>query len=284
MGEDDPGSRIYYNLLSQLYTRHPLRERIAGTVESIRDITPELLYACHAAFYVPRNMMLCVVGDVDAQAVLEIAREILPAEGGADVPRDYGEPEEPVPFQKESRRTMEVASTQFLAGFKCDGGTTGEALLREQLIGSLAYDVLLGGSSPLYTRLYDAGLINGSFGGSYDQFPGAAYFCAGGESRDPAAVMRAITDEAARLAREGVAQDDFDRLLRANFGASLRALGSFENIAVDLTEGYFRSYDPFRFPEVYASIGKADVERFLRENVTEERRAAAILTPKEETA
>ena len=64
MVEDTPDWRVYTNLLECLYHSSPARVAIAGTVESIAEITPETLYACHKAFYDPANMMLCVVGDV----------------------------------------------------------------------------------------------------------------------------------------------------------------------------------------------------------------------------
>ena len=53
MGEDNPGMAIYYQLLCQLYARHPIRDRVAGTVESISGITDKTLYGCHRAFYAP---------------------------------------------------------------------------------------------------------------------------------------------------------------------------------------------------------------------------------------
>ena len=282
MTEDSPDWRVYKNLLSCLYRTNPARVPIAGTVESIQAITPETLYACHRAFYAPCNMLLCIVGDVDAEAVLALAREALPAEGGADIERDYGAAEDPAVFRKSVVCPMEIAQQQFLVGFKCPAGESGEALLRQSLIGELACDVLLGDSSPLYMRLYDEGLINGSFGGDFDQLPGAAYLYAGGESRDPEAVTQAILAEAARLAREGVDEGYYQQLRRANFGASLRALSSFESIAASMADGAFRGFDPYRFPELYDTITRADIEAFLRENVVEERRALSVLVPKSE--
>ena len=94
--------------------------------------------------------------------------------------------------------------------------------------------------------------------------------------------MRAILDEAQRLAREGIDPDFFEQIRRASFGATLRALNSFENIAISMADGYFRGFDALRFPEAYASIEKADVERFLRENLTDSRRAISIIEPKKE--
>ena len=279
MTEDTPDWRVYKNLLSCLYRTNPARVPIAGTVESIQAITPETLYACHKAFYAPSNMLLCVVGDVEPEAVLAAAREILPKESGEAIERDYGAAEEAAVFEKSATCAMEIATPQFLVGFKCPAVPDGDALLRQSLIGELACDVLLGDSSPLYMRLYDEGLINGSFGGSFDQLPGLSYLYAGGECREPEKVARAVMDEAARLAREGVDADYYQQIRRANFGASLRALNSFENIAVSLADGAFRGFDPYRFPEVYDTITKADVEAFLRENIVEERRAMSLLVP-----
>ena len=56
--------------------------------------------------------------------------------------------------------------TNFLAGFKCPPQHGGEAQMRNNLIGELACDILMGESSPLYARLYSQGLINDSFGSS----------------------------------------------------------------------------------------------------------------------
>lgn len=282
MTEDTPDWRIYTNLLGCLYEKSPARVAIAGTVESIAEITPETLYACHRAFYDPENMMLCIVGNVDTERVLAIAREILPESHGLPIVRDYGEEEDMHVAQKRMEMAMEIAVPQFLVGFKCPAAPDGDELLRQSLIGEMASDILLGDSSPLYARLYDQGLINTSFGGGFDQLPLVAYLYAGGECKDSEAVCRAILDEAARLAREGIEQTFYEQIRRAAFGSALRALNSFENIAVGLADGYFRGFDPYRFPEVYDSITKADVEAFLRENIVEERRATSLLVPRKE--
>ena len=282
MVEDTPDWQVYERLLECLYRTSPARVPIAGTVESIAEITADTLYACHKAFYDPKNMMLCVVGDIRAEDVIAIAGELTPESHGDILERDYGSDEELSAAKKESRSVMEVNMPQFLVGWKCRAGNEGDALLRESLIGEMACDILLGDSSPLYHRLYDQGLINGSFGGGFDQLPGIAYLYAGGESSQPEAVSAAIMDEAERLSREGVDEDFYRQIRRSSLGASLRELNSFENIAVSLADGYFRNFDAFRFPEAYDSITRADIEQFLRENVVEVRRAISIIEPKKE--
>ena len=280
MVEDSPDWQVYERLLACLYRSSPARVPIAGTVESIAGITAETLYDCHHAFYCPSNMALCVVGNVDPHTVIALAEEVLPRERGEEIARCYGEEEDDAAAQKETVTQMEVALPQFLVGFKCE--TNEGDLLRQSLIGEMASDVLLGDSSPLYQRLYDEGLINSSFGGGFDQMPGVAVLCAGGESGQPQEVSDAILEEAQRLAREGIDPDFFEQIRRASFGATLRALNSFENIAISMADGYFRGFDALRFPEAYASIEKADVECFLRENLTDSRRAISIIEPKKE--
>ena len=279
MIEDNPDWQIYTRMMQALYQSSPARTSIAGTVESISHITAETLYDCHKAFYTPSNMILTVVGDVDPIHVADLARRVLPREGGPIIPRDYGDEPETVTL-RETSRAMEVSSPQFLTGFKCRPAAEGEDYLRLAVVGDMACDILLGESSPLYLRLYDQGLINTSFGGSFEMMPGVAYLYAGGDSRDARAVAAEIQQEAERLVREGIDEDFYQRVRRASFGANLRGLNSFENIAVSLTEGYFHGYDPFRFPQVFDTVTREDVTAFLRENLRPDRMVLSEITPK----
>ena len=171
--------------------------------------------------------------------------------------------------------------TNFLAGFKCPPQHGGEAQMRNNLIGELACDLLMGESSPLYAGLYSRGLINGSFGSSYDILPGAAYVYLGGDSKDPHAVVEAILAEAQRLLREGLDEAYYLRIRNANFGNDLKGLNSFENIAVSMVEARFHGYDAYRFPEAYDDISADDILDFIRENITREHLAISIVDPKE---
>ena len=284
MIEDNPEWQVYKQLMQSLYHTSPARTPVAGSVESIREITAQTLYDCHRAFYTPANMCLVVVGDVEPQQVLDIARRVLPKDSGELIERDYGAEEPTEAARAYAEERMEVSMPSFLVGFKCPPQHGGEEQHRFAAIGELACDVLMGESSPLYDRLYSQGLINGSFGAAFDILPGAAYAYAGGDSKDPKAVAEAILAEAQRLVREGVDEDYYKRIVNANFGAALRELNSFESIAVSMAEGRFQGYDPYRFPEIYDSITAADVLAFLRENVTRSHMALSVIAPKEEEA
>ena len=281
MIEDNPDWQIYTRMMQALYQNSTARTSIAGTVESISHITAETLYDCHKAFYTPSNMILTVVGNVDPVHVADLARSILPREGGPVIPRDYGQ-EPPQVAEKETRLAMEVSAPQFLTAYKCTPAADGEDYLRMAVLGDMACDLLLGDSSPLYQRLYEEGLINTSFGGAFEMMPGVAYLYAGGDSNDPAAVMEAILEEARRLTREGLDPDYWQRMKRGNFGASLKGLNSFDSIAISLVEGCFQHFDPLRFPEIYDSITPQDVLDFIREHICRSRAALSVIYPKED--
>ena len=281
MTEDDPDWRVYANLMGCLYKSSPARIPVAGSVESIRQITPQTLYDCHKAFYTPANMVLVCVGDVDPERVAAEAEVILPKTSGPLIARDYGQEESLSPAARESRMTMEVSMPMFLAGYKCRPADSGEDHLRQSIIGDLACDVLFGDSSPLYTRLYEEGVINGSLGGNFDMLPGVSYVYVGGDAREPRRVYDEITRQAEKLGREGIDEAFYQQIRRSAYGGMLRSLNSFENIAISMAEGYFRGFDYYRFPEIFDMVTKADVEAFLRENITPERAALSLIQPKE---
>ena len=81
MYDDSPDWRVMVNLLNALYHNHPVKIDIAGTVESIAEITAEKLYQCYRAYYNLHNMVLCVAGNVDPGEVVKIAdRKLKPVE------------------------------------------------------------------------------------------------------------------------------------------------------------------------------------------------------------
>ena len=118
MGEDDPGFVVYINLVKMLYARHPIRDAVAGTVESISHITAETLYSCHKVFYNPSNLTLCAAGDVDPERVYAIAMEMLPDKPGQVPENDFGPAEDDKPSSLRQSVAMEVSAPQFLFGAK----------------------------------------------------------------------------------------------------------------------------------------------------------------------
>ena len=283
MIEDDPDWVVFMDLMLALYEKHPVRVSVAGSAESISHITAETLYACHKAFYDPSNMVLCVAGDVDPEKICQAAREILPERPGAPVARgDYGAQEPAEVCQPMIQREMEVSVPLFQLGFKGEAAPEGEGALRQQLLGELACEALLGNSGPLYARLYREGLVNRNFSYGYESYPGCAFLCAGGESKDPEGVRAAVAAEAERIAREGIDPELWERLKKSSYGNRVRALNSFEHICISQAQSFFQGCDFLRFPEVYDSLTREDAQAMIARWVTPERTALSVVRPREE--
>lgn len=277
MGEDNPGTANYYNLLKMLYRHHPIREKVIGTVDSIAQITAETLYSCHAAFYTPSNMVLCVAGDVDPDEILRIAEQELPPEQKAVPTVQFGEEEDLLPLEQRSVLEMPVATPQFLIGAKLIPEEKGPALFRQQLTASLALRLLAGPSSPFFNRLYASGLLNRFFDADADFSTGVGTVILGGESRDPDAVLAALLEEAARIGTEGFDEGLFERTRRAGIGSALRGMEDFDDVCVSLALDEFDGFCYLDYPAVMASIEKSECEAFIRETLLPERVALSVV-------
>lgn len=285
MYADSPDSRVFEDMMVDLYREHPARNPISGSQESIREITPEILYLCHQAFYNPANMMLCVVGDVDPEQVAAIAERVLPKEKQEAGRPILGGPESLAPVTPFSTRQMDVAMPMFQLGFKCAlPECMGEEFARWELVGELAAEVLFGESSALYLELYEQGLIDSSFGGGLDTIDGLAMLVCGGDSNDPEETWQRIVDEAKRILEQGVAESDFNRLKKSFLGRRVKDLDSFESTCFRLCAYHYDRYDYFRFPELFRQVKPEDVLEFIRENVVAEHSAMSVVLPKEELA
>ena len=279
---DNPDSRAFERLAEGLYENHPIRIPILGSSESIREITPELLYDCHRAFYTPGNMILCVVGDVQPGQIAQIAEEILGSH-----PRAVGQKlrhwEESMESTcPETALRMDVAMPMFNLGFKCEHPGTGEDAIRQELIGDLAAEALFGESSSLYLRLYEQGLIDSSFGGGFETIDGMAMLLCSGDSDDPAAVRQAVLEQAEAIVRDGIPAEDFARMKRSALGRRIRDLDSFDSTCFRLCAYALSDYAYFRFPELYEQLEAAQIQEFLRRVVRAERCSLAVINPLEE--
>ena len=284
MNEDSPDSRVFDSLAAALYREHRIRVPILGTCETIRQITPQMLYDCHRAFYTPGNMLLCVIGDVDPDRVADIAREML-----GDGAKPVGEKLRPWNEPVESTGTdpveqMEVSMPTFQLGFKCEPADRGEEAILQEIIGDLAAEALFGESSETYLKLYEEGIIDSSFGGGFETVDGMAMLLCSGDSDSPEAVREALLVRAEEIAREGIDEADFQRMKRSAMGRRIRDLDSFNSTCFRVCAYHFADFDYFRFPPVYRQVTADQVREFLGRVVRRSRCCLAIIEPNQEDA
>ena len=253
MFEDSPDWRVFFNLLGALYHHNPVRTDIAGTVDSIAQIDAELLYRCYNTFYNLHNMTLAVAGNFDPATVLEAAGRHLKAAPPQTILRSS--PQEPWEVRADFvSLNLPVAQPLFLVGFK---GVPGKDE-RENLWGKIADEVLLdiiaGDSTPLYRRLFDAGLINQSFEGEGMANRDYTLVYYGGESRQPEKVRDAIIEEVTRLSAQGISPEMFARVKKAVYGRYMGMYGRPDALGGLLVTAEFAGCDAFDPLEMLASL------------------------------
>ena len=267
MNADAPDSKVFEYLMESMYRHHDIKTPILGTSSSIREITPEDLYACHRAFYTPANMILCVVGDVDPEQVKAQALAVLGEEKRPVGVKKPAAPEDrtcPVAYRQEE---MDVAMPTFQLAFKCDPVGRGEMAVRQEVVADLAAEALFGESSALYLEMYEQGLIDSSFGGGFETVDGCAMLSCGGDSLQPEAIRDAIIARAAQIGAEGIDEKDFLRMKRSAMGRRIRRLDSFDSTCFRLCAYHFADFDYFRFPAVYEAVTEQELRDFLEDTV-----------------
>jgi len=263
MYQDNPDWQVLFNLLRGLYVNNPVRIDIAGTVESIAQISADLLYSCYRTFYNNSNMCLAVAGNVKAQDVIAIADRVLKVE--EPVTFEQIVPEEPYAVQTDYiEEKLDVEVPKFALGFKekCEELVPSPKKL---LLYNLALEIIAGRFSPLYTKMLDEGLINTAFGKEYFYGRGFAAVLFSGESKKPERVKAEILNEIARIRNEGISQEDFEVCLKKKYGAEIYSYNDVNDLANNLCDAWLNGYGIFDTVELYKTITKQDVEAVIKD-------------------
>lgn len=286
MYEDHPHWRVFFNLLESLYKEHPVRNDIAGTVESIAEITPDLLYRCYNTFYHPSNMAVFVVGDLVPDEVGKQVEENLSHRNYkpmGSIVRLF--PNEPAEITRERVVQELVVSEPILyVGFKdmVVDKLRGRDLMRREILMELVLDIMFGSSEKLYNDLYRADLIDESFGAEYTAEANYGYTMIGGETRDPEQVYQRIMDALTLVKKDGVSAEQFERHRRKILGGYIRRFNSLEFIANNFLAYRFKEADLFELPAILQEIRREDTLALVEENLKVDRHAVSLIMPQEE--
>lgn len=277
MYEDNPGSAIYYNLLEALYEKHQTRINVAGTVESIAKITPELLYDCYYTFYNFSNMTLCVSGRADMEMVLDVADRILPKREQKAIVRHYYE-EKPEVCRKRIEAKFEVAKPMFLIGVKdIDIAPDGAERMRKKAVMGILIDMLFGSTSPFALDVYESGLVNG-FEAGYDHGRSSSMVYLEGETDDPEAVYAKFLSYLEENRKNGLSREDFERIQRASYASYLKNFDS-TRLAQTFTYMIHDDCDPFDYGDTLKSVTFEETSELFGKLFHEEYYAMSVINP-----
>ncbi|MGI6744896.1 MAG: putative zinc protease AlbF [Firmicutes bacterium ADurb.Bin300] len=277
MYKDSPGWQSLFNLLRAVYKNHPVNIDIAGTVDSISQITPETLYTCYNTFYNLNNMVLAVAGDVDAEIVIEKADKILKPTDDISIDTIFeDEPETVVkPYIEEK---LSVSVPVFAFGFKEPIKT--ERSTAEILTKSIILDILASKTSPLYKELLDEGLINSEFEAEYFTGTGFAVTLFSGESSDPKKVAQKIVAETVKIKERGISREDFERSRKKLYGQSIMSFNDIQGIANELVATHFKGDDLFSEFNILSGLTLEDVNKALKNTFNENAHSLSVILPK----
>jgi predicted Zn-dependent peptidase len=262
MYDDSPDWRVMFNMLEGMYKNHPVKIDIAGTVETIAEITAEKLYEVYNVFYNLNNMVLCVSGNVTVEQVLKTADKMLKVCEKHKI-KNYFEDEPYEICEPYVEQVFPVSMPLFNLGFK-------EKADKQLDVKKLAYtDILLAmiasQTSPLYRKMLDENLINSSF--SYELFEGPGYCSVifGGESRAPKQAAETIKQCISALKKNGLDKNDFEISQKSVYGDAVSSLNSVSSISNAIADYHFNGNELFSYIDAIAEATFEDVSARLNE-------------------
>jgi len=278
---DNPGWRVYFNLLDGMYHTFPVKRDIAGSVESISKITSEMLYDCYDTFYNASNMVLSICGDVDPFETAEFANSLLtnirPAK---KVEVKYDEEPENVLKQKISQPLC-VNMPLFNIGFKDNlNGFNSDTFIFKEILGNVCLEVMFGRSSDFYNKNYESGLINDNFDIEYSLEAEYSHCIISGESQNPEKVYEEVLKTIEDTAQRGIPERVFKRqlnILKADF---IKEFNNVETTARNMIDAHFHSYNIYNTLKMFDAITVSDAVKYIR-SIKKDKCVLSTIVPKE---
>lgn len=114
--EDDPVGMLYEKLLGIAYVKHPYRNPVIGYEQDIRNLTATKLEAFRKRFYIPSNIVVGIVGDIDLENdIATIKKYFGPIPSATREIRDL--PPDPPQTEEKIFTTTSNASPSFMVAY-----------------------------------------------------------------------------------------------------------------------------------------------------------------------
>ena len=279
MYDDDPGFQLYLNTMDCLYHKNAVKLDIAGTIESISEINPDVLYKCYNTFYHPSNMTMVVCGDFKPEDLLEeIKKRLIPKENQGEIKRIYEIEEDSINMSKKEVN-MEVSTPIFMIGIKDKVPSSEEAVKRHIAI-EIILNKLIGKSSDLYKDLYNSGDLLAEPDMDYEFTKQYAHVLIGGQSKNPELIYEKVKKEIENFKKDGLNEEDFNRLKRKIYGDYVVEYNNVSYIARMFLADNFKGINSFDYIEKFNNVTKEFAEQILNEVFKEDKMALSIVRPK----
>lgn len=273
MYDDDPNWRQFFGMLRNLYPNHPVGIDIAGTVESIAEITVEDLYLCYQTFYHPSNMTLFIVGNIDVEETMQWISANQAQKTFAPIrqiervfPADSYDS-----IERFNQLKMAVTRKKTIVGIKglqqnLPSDAKEKMIFRSAL--HLLFQMLLGNTSTNFLRLYNEGVIDDTFGFEFNLDRAFHFADFSTDTENPDQFEKEIQTILLNYRNDPeVNETNLALLKKKTLGKYFQSLNSLEHIANQFTQDLFGEYTLFDMPEIIQSLTLADLyqaaERFI---------------------
>lgn len=235
MYQDDPYWRSLFNLLSGLYSTHPVKNDIAGTVESVSSISPEDLYLCHKNFYQPANMDLILIGDLNEEKIINLVKENQLQKSFSDIktPVKVIPEESKTVNKKHVEEEMNISRPLVQIAFKdIETPSTPKEIIKKEYAVNILLDILFSRSSVRYNKFYEKGIIDSSFSSTYIRKEDYGYIHLYGESRETGRMISAILESLKEIEKSEI-HEGFMRIKKKYLGNYIKMFNNFSSLAAE---------------------------------------------------
>ena len=280
MYDDEPEWRVFFNSLTAMFHNNPVKIDIAGTVESIAEITPEVLYKCYNTFYNPSNMILVLVGDIEMDKALSYVDKYVSEERnlGRINCFETDEPKERV--QEYIEQKLSVSQPIFRIGFKDNSpGMSGNELLKKEITTEIILESIFGRSSDLYLELYEMGIIDSTFDCEADIEKSYGFSLIGGESPEPKKVYEIIKERLDKFRNTGIDDETISRAKKVLISQDIKTFNSVERMGNAFIRQLINGQNPLEYKSVVDSITNDDIQKRLCEHFDTQNSVLSVVRP-----
>lgn len=258
MYQEQPGYKLMFNTLKAMYDTHPIRVDIAGSVESIYEITKDDLYLCYETFYHPSNMVLFVVGDVDVANIYDVVATHENQRDKEAQPLIVRDPliEKATVNESKVTETMKLQSPRLMLGFKNNPlvDEPDASFVKRDLEMTLFYEMLFGEETDFYQSLLNEDLIDETFGYQFVLEPTYSFSVITSATQYPDKLKALLLTEIENNQGQLNDEEAFSLLKKQFIGEFISGLNSPEYIANQYTKLYFEGVSLFDLLEIVESI------------------------------
>ncbi|MBZ2024277.1 insulinase family protein [Streptococcus sanguinis] len=260
MYQDNPDYRLFFGALANLYPQTPLAEDIAGTKESISEITVENLKENFKNFYHPSNMTLFVIGNFDLE---QIAAEIAEQQEKLVFPGS-SEPIEKIPVTlhpvvSTDTYRMEVASPKLAVGIRGTDFVDESELYCYKITLKLLFAMMFGWTSKRFQSLYESGKMDNSLTLEVEVEKDFHFVMLTMDTQEPVGLSHQFRSAIKNFDKDpDVTEEHLDTIKSEMFGDFLHGLNSLEYIATQY-EPYLTGENLFDLPKILQDISLNDV-------------------------